>query len=156
VLGWNLALSRPVILTIAWLAGRLLGVCHPGIEDRAALKPVEQLRHGGRSVIRSRRRSMSASWLMTTMASWASGVCSYWRMRRRQRYIQAKSWMIKPPLGLIPPTIWDREPQDPAHGLHDAAGVALVGPQMAEPQAAGSGLGRAAGAPPPDPARWPR
>ena len=38
VLGWNLALSRPVILTIAWLAGRLLGVCHPGIEDRAALK----------------------------------------------------------------------------------------------------------------------
>jgi hypothetical protein len=72
VLGWNLVLSRPVILAIAWL----VGVCHPGIEDRAALlKPVEQLRHGGGSVIRSRRQSMSASWLMTTMASWASGVC---------------------------------------------------------------------------------
>jgi hypothetical protein len=42
-------------------------------------------------------------------------------------------------LGLIPLTIWDREPQDPAHGLHDAAGVALVGPQMAEPGAAVAG-----------------
>jgi hypothetical protein len=26
VLGWNLVLSLPVILVIAWLAGRLLGV----------------------------------------------------------------------------------------------------------------------------------
>jgi hypothetical protein len=26
VLGWNLVLSLPVILAIAWLAGRLLGV----------------------------------------------------------------------------------------------------------------------------------
>ena len=56
---------------------------------------------------------MSASWLMTTMASWASGVYSYWRVRRRQRCIQAKvrsttrrrGWVIKPPLSLIPSTI---------------------------------------------------
>jgi hypothetical protein len=33
---------------------------------------------------------MSTIWLMTTMASWARGVCSYWRVRRRQRCIQAK------------------------------------------------------------------
>jgi hypothetical protein len=45
VLGWNLVLSLPVILVIAWLAG--CSGCHPGIEDRAALKPVEQLRLGG-------------------------------------------------------------------------------------------------------------
>src|SRR4029450_11315091 len=38
----------------------------------------------------------------------------YWRVRRRQRCIQAKvrsttqrrGWVIKPPLKLIPPTIW--------------------------------------------------
>ena len=46
VLGWNLLLSLPVILAIARLAGRRSG-CHPGIEDRAAPKPVEQLRLGG-------------------------------------------------------------------------------------------------------------
>ena len=90
---------------------------------------------------------MSASWLMTTMASWASGVCSYWRVRRRQRCIQAKvrsmtqrrGWVIKPPLELDPADDLDCEPQDPAHGLHHAAGVALLGPQMAEPGAAVAG-----------------
>jgi hypothetical protein len=51
----------------------------------------------------------------------------------------------KAALELDPADDLDREPQDPAHGLHDAAGVALLGPQMAEPRGSGSGLGRAAG-----------
>jgi hypothetical protein len=112
VLGWNLVLSLPVILVIAWLAGRLLGVPprHRGPSGPKACRTTPSWWRG--SAIRSRRRSMS--WLMTTMASWASGVCSYWRVRRRQRCIQAKvgsttqrrGWVIKPPLGLIPPTIW--------------------------------------------------
>jgi hypothetical protein len=62
----------------------------------------------------------------------------------------------KAALEIDPADDLDREPQAPAHGLHDAAGVALVGAQMAEPRGSGSGLGRAAGAPPPDPGRWPR
>jgi hypothetical protein len=45
----------------------------------------------------------------------------------------------KAALEIDPADDLDREPQDPAHGLHDAAGVALVGPQMAEPGAAGGG-----------------
>jgi hypothetical protein len=45
----------------------------------------------------------------------------------------------KAALEIDPADDLDREPQDPAHGLHDAAGVALLGPQMASPGAAVAG-----------------
>jgi hypothetical protein len=103
VLGWNLVLSRPVILAIAWL----VGVCHPGIEDRAA--PFKACRttpswwRFSHSVEAAEHERELADDDHGLMGQWG---LLYWRVRRRQRYIQAKGWMIKPPLGLIPPTIW--------------------------------------------------